>query len=585
MNILKRSLKAKIVAYFWILSILVIAGLGAVAYSRSTNTLEQEVSTRLEIVANEREHRLSQFVESQERNLVTITLLPAVRGAAEQLLASKVNTVAYNASYDTLRRLLASLTFRYSEFGDILFLSPRDGEIFFSTNKSQEGGFRQIDGSVVPSENPSLEDRAPTITVTTPLLNNVGGPIGIVAADLNLTELTGLVSDPTSMGETGEVYLVDSNNLFVTPEESNQRDSLQVVHSEGIDAAVSGERGTGVYKNYAGEQVIGAYQWVAERNLAIVAEMHTSEALEPAQQLGLTILGVGLAAAALLTIGVYLVARRIVNPIQAITEATKKIAGGDLTQRAPVLTEDEIGTLAKNFNIMTSQLRSTLIDLETEQEKSERLLLNILPGPIADRLKQGEENIADSYAEVSVLFADLVGFTKLSARVTPNQLIELLNQIFSGFDELSDRHKLEKIKTIGDAYMIVGGLPTPRPDHAEAIAEMALDMQRFITRFNEETDNELDIRIGINSGPVVAGVVGTKKFLYDIWGDAVNTAARMESHGVEGRIHVTSETYLLLRDKFEFEDRGIIEVKGKGDMHTYLLKGERIPTAADGSVA
>lgn len=437
----------------------------------------------------------------------------------------------------------------------------------------------------MPSENPSLEDRAPTITVTTPLLNSLGGSIGIVAADLNLTELISLVSDPTGMGETGEVYLIDSSNLFVKTEELKSEDSVQAVHSDGIDAAVSGERGTGVYKNYVGEQVIGAYQWVAERNLAIVAEMHTSEALQPAQQLGLTILGVGLAGAALLTVGVYLVARRIVNPIQAITEATIKIAGGDLTQQAPVLTEDEIGTLAKNFNMMTTQLRSTLVDLETEQEKSEKLLLNILPGPIADRLKQGEQNIADSYAEVSVLFADIVGFTKLSARVTPDQLIKLLNQIFSGFDELSEVHKLEKIKTIGDAYMIVGGLPTPRSDHAEAIAEMALDMQKFITRFNEETNNELNIRIGINSGPVVAGVVGTKKFLYDIGGDAVNTAARMESHGVEGRIHVTSETYLLLRDKYEFEDRGIIDVKGKGDMHTYILKGKRIPTASDGSVA
>ena len=138
---------------------------------------------------------------------------------------------------------------------------------------------------------------------------------------------------------------------------------------------------------------------------------------------------------------------------------------------------------------------------------------------------------------------------------------------------------MEKIKTIGDAYMVVGGLPTPRPDHAEAIAEMALDMLRFITRFNEENNGELNIRIGINCGPVVAGVVGTKKFLYDIWGDAVNTAARMESHGVAGCIHVTSETYLILRDKYEFEDRGVIDVKGKGAMQTYILRGERKPAA------
>jgi len=186
---------------------------------------------------------------------------------------------------------------------------------------------------------------------------------------------------------------------------------------------------------------------------------------------------------------------------------------------------------------------------------------------------------------VTVLFSDIVGFTKLSQTVSPRQLVDFLNKIFSGFDELSEKYNLEKIKTIGDAYMVVGGLPIPRVDHAEAIADMALDMQKFITQFNEENNIDVEIRIGINSGPVVAGVVGTKKFLYDIWGDAVNTAARMESYGVEGHIHVTSETQLILRDKFEFEDRGIIDVKGKGNMHTYFLNGELIPTASDGSVA
>jgi adenylate cyclase len=209
--------------------------------------------------------------------------------------------------------------------------------------------------------------------------------------------------------------------------------------------------------------------------------------------------------------------------------------------------------------------------LQAEQEKSERLLLNILPKPIAERLKQGWNTIADSFSEVTVLFADIVDFTRLSVKVSPTDLVNLLNQIFSTFDQMAEKHGLEKIKTIGDAYMVVGGLPTPRIDHAQAIAEMALDMQASIAKFNEGRPEKFSIRIGINTGPVVAGVIGTHKFTYDLWGDTVNIASRMESQGVVGGIQVTEETYERLREYYEFEERGFIDVKGKGEMRTYLL--------------
>ncbi len=215
-------------------------------------------------------------------------------------------------------------------------------------------------------------------------------------------------------------------------------------------------------------------------------------------------------------------------------------------------------------------LKSVLIALE--QEKSEQLLLNILPSTIASRLKESNKTIADSFTEVTILFADIVGFTKLSSQVSPVKLVELLNQIFSAFDELADKHQLEKIKTIGDAYMVVGGIPEPRADHAEAIAEMALDMQAEIFKINQKSQRNFAIRIGINSGEVVAGVIGKKKFIYDLWGDAVNTASRMESHGIPNTIHVTIDTYNLLADKYLFEERGLIDVKGKGEMQTYILK-------------
>lgn len=213
--------------------------------------------------------------------------------------------------------------------------------------------------------------------------------------------------------------------------------------------------------------------------------------------------------------------------------------------------------------------------LQIEQDKSEKLLLNILPKPIADRLKRGERVIADSFPEVTVLFSDLVGFTQLSAGVSASQLVEKLNEIFLAFDILTELHGLEKIKTIGDAYMLVGGLPTPRLDHAEAVADMAMDMFDAIKRLNSQHDSNFNIRVGIHTGPVVAGVIGKNKFNYDLWGDAVNIASRMESHGIPGNIQISEATYKRIQDKFNCESRGLIDIKGKGQMHTYFLKGRK----------
>ncbi|MGH2806480.1 MAG: adenylate/guanylate cyclase domain-containing protein [Actinomycetota bacterium] len=212
-------------------------------------------------------------------------------------------------------------------------------------------------------------------------------------------------------------------------------------------------------------------------------------------------------------------------------------------------------------------------ELVAEQERSERLLLNILPGPIATRLKHGEGLIADAFDDVTVLFADIVDFSEFAAITPPEQVVAMLNDIFSEFDRLADERGLEKIKTIGDAYMVVGGLPMPRPGHAEAVADMAVAMRSSVaTRSGGQ--HPLHIRIGIHTGPVVAGVIGTKKFSYDLWGDTVNTASRMESHGVVGEIQVTAQTYARLKDDYTFVVRENLSVKGKGVMTTYLL-GER----------
>jgi adenylate cyclase len=216
--------------------------------------------------------------------------------------------------------------------------------------------------------------------------------------------------------------------------------------------------------------------------------------------------------------------------------------------------------------------------LEIEQDRSEQLLLNILPAPIAHQLRRERTTIAESQPAVTILFADIVGFTPLAECVGPNLLVELLNEVFSAFDELADVAGLEKIKTIGDAYMVAGGIPAPRPDHLTAVLEMAMRMGDAVARAGSRYGQALQLRIGIDTGPVVAGVIGRRKFSYDLWGDAVNTASRMESHGMPGRVHVTERVARAAHHHFEFEPRGRIDVKGKGPMHTYLLVGPRDTT-------
>lgn len=216
---------------------------------------------------------------------------------------------------------------------------------------------------------------------------------------------------------------------------------------------------------------------------------------------------------------------------------------------------------------------------ERAQAEAERLLHNVLPQTIADRLRTGEQLIADDHGDVTVIFADVVGFTSLAREAPADRVIAILNRVFSAFDELAEIHGLEKIKTIGDAYMAVAGAPDPRSDHAAAAADMALDMLAVTASCSTELHQPLELRVGMHSGPAIAGVIGRRKFAYDLWGDAVNIASRMESHGVAGRIQVSESVVALLDGKYSFEERGTIDVKGLGDMRTFFLLG-RVRTMA-----
>ena len=454
--------------------------------------------------------------------------------------------------------------------------------------------FKQNEDSVDTVSIDSKIQRLVT-TIAVPIRNEKDEVDGVLLAKVNLRFLDFVLSQ-TEVGATGYTYVIDNRNALIAKQRSaNEPLALQDISDRSFIKALTDLdadlQPVTVYRGLKDEEVLGAIAPVRSVGWAVIVELPTAEAYAPIRNLIWTMAG-ALTFATGVTVGVgFLFARRIVKPLQQLTAAAERIRSGNLDTHVEIQAQNELGVLATTFNQMSSELAELYHSLEQkvaertaelqhEKERSEQLLLNILPEAIANRLKLDPTSIADSFAEVSIIFADIVGFTDMSSRISPVDLVSVLNQIFSAFDRLADRHGLEKIKTIGDAYMVVGGLPTPRDDHAEAIADMALDMLKAINDFNlnasfPELSGNLSMRIGINTGAVVAGVIGLNKFIYDLWGDTVNIASRMESQGIAGCIQVTEATYLRLKQKYQFEERGAIAIKGRGEMLTFWLKGRK----------
>uniref|UniRef100_UPI00260D2EC1 adenylate/guanylate cyclase domain-containing protein n=1 Tax=uncultured Devosia sp. TaxID=211434 RepID=UPI00260D2EC1 len=313
-----------------------------------------------------------------------------------------------------------------------------------------------------------------------------------------------------------------------------------------------------------------------------------------ASQILLVIIGTSSLLLALIAAMVWVLRKRFVQPSAVLMEAVEKIGAGDLNARTKISGDDEMGVLGQAIDQMAARIAESVriaeqkaaeaqeqaSALAEERNHSEKLLHNILPAVIAERLQKGEAMIAETYPEVTVLFADIVGFTKLAADLGPRDTVIMLNDVFGRFDELVVEHNLEKIKTIGDCYMVVGGVPIRSPTHCQQVAKFALAV---LDRFNEYASNfpyPLRMRIGMHTGPVVAGVVGTQKFSYDLWGDVVNIASRYETTGAPNRIHVSDAVRVRLEDDFVFEDAGEVDLKGKGMMHSWFLIGEKESTDA-----
>jgi len=273
----------------------------------------------------------------------------------------------------------------------------------------------------------------------------------------------------------------------------------------------------------------------------------------------------------------------------AVLHVLQRISDGELSARTTITSRDEIGTLGELVNWTGRNLQSKVSDLEAkiaktevlmkeitqEKDRSQNLLHSILPRPIAERISSGETRIAEVFPEVTVLFADIVGFTPLSEKIGPAETASLLSVVFEKFDELAEKHEVEKIKTVGDCYMVVAGIPTRDPLHCQHMAAFAMEALRYIKEISEKSSYNLKLRVGMHTGTVAAGVVGKKKFSYDLWGDVVNIASRFESSGQPNGVHVSEAVRFRLADDFLFSDSGEVNLKGKGPMRSFYLLGRK----------
>jgi signal transduction histidine kinase len=423
MRFWKKSLMARLVGYFLVLSLIMVSLVVWIAFTRARETLLQSIYNRLETVATLKEDELNRWIDDQRRDVVFIAWLPEVGQQAGYLLDYANTTPEYQTAYAVLTEYLKFLVTSTSDSAE-LFILDLDGDIILSTDKSHEGiSLAQapffIQGQSRLTQHIGTSDLTgqPTITIATPLFNERKRRVGVLASDLDLPRIDRLILARTGLGESGETYLVNTSNAFVSAEALlSEQEFPDGVHSEGIDAALSGVDGQGLYINYTGIPVIGVYHWVDDREVALLAEMSQAEAFAPAQQLAGTIILIGTVSAGLLALGVYLLARQIARPVLAITDTAIQVAAGDLTRTAPVMTEDEVGVLASAFNQMTEKLKLLYEHLE-EQVKERTLALSRanenLEQEIIERervendLRRHNEYLAAWYATTSDISTEL----------------------------------------------------------------------------------------------------------------------------------------------------------------------------------
>jgi class 3 adenylate cyclase len=530
-----------------------------------------------------------------------------------------------HAVYHPLMRTAAATV----GFDDFMIVDPRNGRLIYTVDKDADfatslraGPYRQSrlaaaaarcatapDPSATCLEDfsPYLpSDGAPEAFMAAPIIDQ-GVVTGVLVAELLVDEIDAIITGGRrwrneGFGATGEAYLVgpdfmvrsSGRNFFENPaayftdlkaggasdEEiaAISRYGSPILHQRAdtvaTRAAIGGVDGIGEVIGYRGIPTLASWGPVRVSGIkwGLVAKIDSSEAFEPVDRLQRDLLIVGAIAFLVVVVTGAWLSRSLLGPLRELTAGVRRFAAGDHDAHVTVRTRDEIGQLCLAFNGMIDDINQKNAVIETKNRENEELLLNVLPAPIANRLRGGEKGIADGFAEVTVAFADLVGFTALSSEMPPAEVVTLLNGLFTRFDVAAQELGIEKIKTVGDAYMAVCGLPIPVPNHAERMVRMAIRMVHITREHAMEHGVSMKLRVGINSGPVVAGVIGKSKYIYDLWGDTVNLASRMESGGIPDSVQVTRPVYEKLKDQFVFEARGEIEVKGKGNVEAWVLR-------------
>lgn len=532
---------------------------------------------------------------------------------------------AVHALYHPLLRAAAQT----AGFWDLLIVDGRDGHVVYGMIKETEfatslknGPYRHANIAAAVSRCLAAGDAtttcfedfatyapsngAPIAFMAAPILDR-GVVIGALVAQLSIEEIDKVVTGHRQwsldgFGDTGEAYIVGPGRFLrsgvrsfyedpavyfrtlaaigTPPEEIDaiRRYGTPILHqkieSRAANAALAGAEGTGRIDDYDGHAVLASWGPLSIPGVkwGLVAKIDLSEALAPVDRLRRDLMLVGgLALLTVIALGAWL-SRSLTGPLTELTANVRRFAAGDPEVKVTARSNDEIGQLCVAFNTMVDEIREKSRVIEAKNQENEQLLLNVLPAPIANRLRHGEQSIADGFGEVTVAFADLVGFTALSSEMPPHNVVALLNGLFSRFDQAAHELGIEKIKTVGDAYMAVCGLPQPVEDHAERMVRMAIRMVHICREHAMEHRVPFRLRIGINSGPVVAGVIGKSKYIYDLWGDTVNLASRMETAGLPDTIQVTRTVYERLKDRFAFEPRGPVEIKGKGTVEAWLLR-------------
>ncbi len=460
--------------------------------------------------------------------------------------------------------------------------------------------------SIIDFESYAPSYGAPAAFIAAPIFNQ-SKFVGVLAIQVPVDEINNVMTgnrkwESDGLGKSGETYLVGqdylmrsvSRFLVETPEEYLQtlatlgvnKETLnrirqyktsileQKVRTLAAEEAITGKQGIKTIRDYRDIPVLSSYAplQIEGLNWAILSEIDLAEAYAPIYDFERQLL----ISATLLMLLVILLAMAMasvfVKPINQLIESARKVASGQLDAIATLETQDEFGELAQSFNAMVLSLRDQTNLVEEKNRENEQLLLSIFPAAIAKRLKQGEKNIAESVSNVTVLFSDLTGFSKLSDSLTAYEIVSILNDIVSIFDETAERYGMEKIKTIGDSYMAVCGLSVPYLDHDKRAIDFGLEMQAIVRRFSQERNFQLNISLGIHSGDIVAGIVGRNKFIYDVWGDTINIASALKSACSEGAILVSNEIYNRLSDLYEFAPIAVKAENGKSILKAWQLK-------------